>query len=571
MANFTLQTTIEVDGRPLDAALEPLIEQIIVDDFLHQPDMFVLTFRDVERTVVADARLKIGSKVTVKATDVGGNAQESLIVGEVTALEAEYTEGGSRAIVRGYDPSHRLHRGRHTRTFAGMTDSDIASEIAGAINVQIGTIDASGPVHDHVSQANLTDWEFLQGRAREIGFELAVSEGKFHFRKPAASESAPPDGDYDDDDPRKLVMGKNLLEFHPRLSSSEQVTEVVVRGWDYKKKESLVGRAPASASSATLKSKPIDLARTFGEPTHVVVDRTLSTQGAVDAAARSMSDRIGSGFAEAQGLAKGSPKLKAGVAVSVGVVADQFTGKYVITSTRHVFDQDGYRTRFVVSGRQDRSLLQLAGGGASSSGSPATRIDGVVVALVTNNDDPDALARVKLKFPWLGDDYESDWARHVSLGAGPKSGAVWLPEVGDEVLVAFEFGDIRRPFVVGGLWNGVDKPSLGDSLFDNGKVKRRGFVSRKGHRFAFLDAEGDAGIALLTSDDKLKIALKESDVEIHVKSDGTILIESTGDLTIKGSANVNVEATGKLTLKGASVTISASGPVDIDGTPIQLN
>lgn len=571
MATFTLQTTIEVDGQPLDAALEPLIEQIIVDDFLHQPDMFVLTFRDVERTVVADARLKIGSKVTVKATDVGGNAQESLIVGEVTALEAEYTEGGSRAIVRGYDPSHRLHRGRHTRTFAGMTDSDIASEIAGAIKVQIGTIDASGPVHDHVSQANLTDWEFLQGRAREIGFELAVSEGKFHFRKPVASESAPPDGDYGDDDPRKLVMGKNLLEFHPRLSSSEQVTEVVVRGWDYKKKEALVGRAPASASSATLKTKPIDLARTFGEPTHVVVDRTLSTQGAVDAAARSMSDRIGSGFAEAQGLAKGSPKLKAGVAVSVGVVADQFTGKYVITSTRHVFDQDGYRTRFTVSGRQDRSLLQLAGGGASSSGSPATRIDGVVVAVVTGNDDPDALGRVKLKFPWLGDDYESDWARHVSLGAGPKSGAVWLPEVHDEVLVAFEFGDIRRPFVVGGLWNGVDKPSLGASLFDNGKVKRRGFVSRKGHRFAFLDADGDAGIALLTSDDKLKIALKESDVEIHVKSDGTILIESTGDLTIKGAANVNVEATGKLTLKGASVTISASGPVDIDGTPIQLN
>ena len=184
MASFTLQTTIEVDGQPLDSALEPLVEQIIVDDCLHQPDMFVLTFRDVERTVVADARLKIGSKVTVKATDVGGNAQESLIVGEVTALEAEYTEGGSRAIVRGYDPSHRLHRGRHTRTFAGMTDSDIASEIAGAINVQIGTIDASGPVHDHVSQANLTDWEFLQGRAREIGFELAVSEGKFHFRKP---------------------------------------------------------------------------------------------------------------------------------------------------------------------------------------------------------------------------------------------------------------------------------------------------------------------------------------------------------------------------------------------------
>jgi uncharacterized protein involved in type VI secretion and phage assembly len=452
-----------------------------------------------------------------------------------------------------------------------MKDSDIAKKIADAIGISLGTIDDSGPVLPHVSQANLTDWEFLQGRAREIGFELAVGEGKFHFRRPAASASAPANGDYDSADPTTLVFGQDLLEFHPRLSSSEQVSEVVVRGWDYTKKEKVVGRAPAGASSATLKAKPIDLAKAFGEPKFVAVDRALSTQAAVDATARSLSDRIGSGFAEAQGLARGNPKLKAGAAISVGVVADDFAGKYVITSSRHVFDQDGYRTRFTVSGRQDRSLLNVAGGSTNGTTASASRIDGVVVALVTGNDDPDKLGRVKLKFPWLADDYESDWARLVSLGAGPKSGAVWLPEVNDEVLVAFEHGHIGRPYVVGGLWNGVDKPFLGDGLFDNGKVKRRGFVSRKGHRLVFLDGPGDAGIALLTSNNGLKIALKESDTEIHVKSDGTILIESTGNLKIKGSANIDVEASGKLTLKGATVAISASGPVDIDGTPIQLN
>jgi phage protein D len=570
MPEFTLQTSVEIDGVALDAAIEPLLEQVIVDDFLHQPDMFVLTFRDVERTVISDARLKIGSRVAIKATGIGGNAPESLIAGEVTAMEAEYTEGGSRAIVRGYDPSHRLHRGRRTRSFAGMKDSDIARQISQSLGVAVGMIDDSGPVLEHVSQANATDWEFLQGRAREIGFELAVNEGKFHFCKPAASARAPADGDYESADPLTLVFGQELIEFHPRLTSAEQVKEVVVRGWDPKSKQALVGRAPAVATSATLKSTPADLANKFGNPSYVSVDRPLATQAIVDATARALSDRIGSGFAEAQGLARGNPKLKAGAAISVGVVGEEFAGKYVITSSRHVFDKDGYRTRFVVSGRQDRSLLHLAGG-SNGGGSAASGINGVVVALVTNNDDPDKGGRVKLKFPWLADDYESDWARLVSLGAGPDSGAVWLPEVNDEVLVAFEFGDIRRPYVVGGLWNGVDKPRLGGPLFDNGKVKRRGFVSRKGHRFVFLDSDGDAGIALLTSNDSLKIALKESATEIHVKSDGTILIESTGDLTIKGSANVSVEAGAQLTLKGATVTVSASGPVDIDGTPIQLN
>jgi phage protein D len=570
MATFTLQTTLEIDGTPLDAALESLVEQVVVEDYLHQPDMVTVTFRDIERKVVTDARIRIGSKLRVSASSVGGQAPEVLALAEVTAIEAEYTAAGSRAIVRAYDPSHRFHRGRQTQTYVGMKDSDIARRIAERIGVEVGTVEDSGPVLPHVSQANETDWAFLERRAREIGFEIAVNEGKFSFRKPTEATAAPGDGDYDSTDPLKLVFGQELLEFHPRISSAEQVGEVIVRGWDMKGKQAVIGRSPASATSATLSTGPVELAQTFGGPTFTCVDRPLATQAGVDATARALSERIGSAFAEATGVARGNPKLKAGTAVNVSVVADAFAGKYVITTSRHVFDQDGYRTRFIVSGRLDRSMLGLAtaGGGGRSQES---RIYGVVVALVTNNVDPDDLGRVKLKFPWLGDDYESDWARLVQLGAGPDSGAVWLPEVNDEVLVAFELGDVSRPYVVGGLWNGRDKPRLGDGLTDNGKVKRRGFVSRKGHRVVLLDGDDKSGVALLTADSKLRISLNETKTEIHVKSDGTIVIESTGDLSVKSSANVNVEASGNLTLKGGGMVKIEGASVDIDGTPITLN
>ena len=93
----------------------------------------------------------------------------------------------------------------------------------------------------------------------------------------------------------------------------------------------------------------------------------------------------------------------------------------------------------------------------------------MVVALVTNNDDPDRMGRVKLKFPWLSDSYESDWATHDAGGAGPDSGACFLPEVNDEVLVAFEFGDVGKPVVVGGLHNGKDKPRLGTGCSTTGR------------------------------------------------------------------------------------------------------
>ena len=131
---------------------------------------------------------------------------------------------------------------------------------------------------------------------------------------------------------------------------------------------------------------------------------------------------------------------------------------------------------------------------------------------------------------------------------------------------------MRRPYVIGSLWNGQDKPPLGNGLFDNGSVKRRGFVSRKGHKIVLFDDDGDSGIALISAGGGYKLALNESDTKIHLKSDGTIEIESTQDVTIKSSAGISIEADGQLKLKGSGgVKIDGSSGVDIDGATITLN
>ncbi len=191
-------------------------------------------------------------------------------------------------------------------------------------------------------------------------------------------------------------------------------------------------------------------------------------------------------------------------------------------------------------------------------------IYGVVVGIVTQNDDKDKLGRVKVKFPWLSGNDESDWARVTMLGAGPNAGAVFIPEVSDEVLVAFEHGDISRPFVIGGLYNGKDKPNLGDGLFNQGKVKRNGFVSRKGHKFVFFEDSGKSGIALITSDAKIKVSLNESNSEVHIECQGKVLIKSQGDM--------NLESGGSLTLKGdGGVKLNSSGTVEVKGSQVKLN
>jgi phage protein D len=568
-----IRPRVEVNG-PLKPDLESLLEQVVVDDHLHLPDMFLLSFRDPNRDVVDRLHAKIGSKVKVSCAEPGKDSPNLLIDGEVTALEAEYGATGSRTVLRGYDQSHRLHVGRVTETYQNVKDSDLARTVAQRAKLPAGQIDDSQTTHDHVSQVNLSDWDFLKARSVEIGFELAVSEGKLHFRKPQPSKDGPKEGNFRSRNPLQLVFGQDLLQFHPRVSSAEQVSQVKVRGWSPKDKKEVIGSASAGTTSAKLRETPAQLAGKFAPRTFTLVDRPLATQREVDAAAKAVAEQIGSAHAEAEGVARGNPVLKAGVPVSVGLVSADFEGQYTITHSRHVFDHNGYRTLFEVSGRQDRSLLGLVNsgsvnGGGSAGGPP---IYGVVVAIVTDNNDPEKLGRVKLKFPWLSDNYQSDWARMTQVGAGPDSGLCFIPEVNDEVLVAFEFGDVRRPIVLSALHNGKDKPRLGDGLLDNGKVKRRGVVSRKGHRVVLLDDPGKSGIALITSNGQIKISLNETKNEIHIACQGKIRIEASQDLTLKSDQGVSIQAGTQLQLKGGTGAKLEGGPqVEISGTLVKLN
>jgi len=564
--NFAAVPRLEIDGRPLPAELERLLEEVVVDDHLQLPDMFVCSFRDPNRTVFAQAGVQIGSTITISAAWMRTGTETLLMRGEITGLEAIYDVAGAHAVVRGYDPSHRLHRGRRTETYHNVKDSDVAQTVARRAGLSIGTIDDSANVLDHVPQANVSDWDFLQARAEGIGFELSVRDGRFNFGRQNGSPAQP----------RELVFGQTLLEFRPRITSAEQVAQVQVRVWDPSEKRVLLGSAQAAASSASLSANPAVLAAKFGAPTYVVADRPLSRQPELESAAGAVAEQIGSAFAEAEGVARGDPNLKAGAAALVSGVASAFVGRYTLTHSRHVFNDDGYRTHFEVSGSQDRTLLGLTAIGRNErQTSGSTPIPGVVIAQVTNNDDPDELGRLKVKLPWLSDSYESDWVRLLQPGAGPNSGIYWVPEVNDEVLVAFEFGDIRRPFVIGGLWNGKDRAPFGHDVFDSGKVKERGFRSRRGHVISFTDDEGSAAVTLVTSDGSIRVSLDEAskDLKLDCTSQATIHITTQGgDLTIESGGNVTISAAGQLELKGqAGVSVECSGAVEVKGAVIKLN
>ncbi len=197
------------------------------------------------------------------------------------------------------------------------------------------------------------------------------------------------------------------------------------------------------------------------------------------------------------------------------------------------------------------------------------RLFGVVVGTVTNNQDPDGLGRVKVKFPWLSDQDESTWARLAVPMAGNGRGTYFLPEVDDEVLVAFEQGDPRFPYVLGALWNGKDKPPADNA---DGKNNLRVLRSRSGHTIRLNDEAGKETIEIIdkSGENKLVIDTASNAITLTSKQDitltapqGTITLEAQ-KLALKSSADTKIEASAGMDLK-------ANGTMNCKGATINLN
>jgi len=165
---------------------------------------------------------------------------------------------------------------------------------------------------------------------------------------------------------------------------------------------------------------------------------------------------------------------------------------------------------------------------------PSLRFYGVTIAVVTNIKDPDGVGRIKVKFPWLSADDESAWARVVTPMAGKDRGFYFLPEVDDEVLVAFEHGDIAFPYIIGSLWNGKDKPPLKN---DDGKNDKRMIKSRSGHKIVLDDTKDKEQIIIEDKSGKNKITIdcEKNSMSIQVEKD--LNIEAKGKIIIKSTDN----------------------------------
>jgi len=198
-----------------------------------------------------------------------------------------------------------------------------------------------------------------------------------------------------------------------------------------------------------------------------------------------------------------------------------------------------------------------------------SNFNGVVVALVVDNKDSEERGRIKIKFPWMGDEAGTAWARLATLMSGNDRGIVFYPEVNDEVLVAFEQGDVNYPYIIGALWNGKDKPPEKNS---DGENNIKMIKTRSGHTIKINDKSGEEKIEIIDKTKGNKITIDSANNKISLESGGDIeLSASKGkiainakEIEIKSSTSAKIEASSEMDLK-------ASATMKIKGSMVNIN
>ena len=428
---------------------------------------------------------------------------------------------------------------------------------------------------DWLQQDNETDWDFIWRLARGIGYWLLIDGKKARFV---------PAEDVVKEETIELAWPETIASFHPRVTGAQQVKTVSASAWDPKAKRAF--SSTARDVEGALQDRPGSASKVsndLGGGAIHISNSSAVDQGEVKDLAEATLDRIATAYVEAEAHIPGNPKVKAGVTLKITGVGTQFSGEYLVGTVRHSLSGGGSFDTHVSTGTSTPSSLAAMTGGGNGNGKFGDRL---AVGIVSNNNDDQKLGRVKVKFPALDEQLESDWLRIATLNAGPSRGVLMMPQVDDEVIVGFENGDTRRGYVLGSVWNGKDKP---DANHIKGAADNDGSFAVLSDKQIIATSKDEMK---LTSTKKMTVDVQDEQLvkvakdrteqikgnrktevsgNLEQKAQGNVKSESTGSTTIKATGTVTLESSASLTIKAPSVTVEGQASLTLKAPQVTIN
>ncbi len=534
-------------------------------------------------------KFSVGAELKVETID-SDNTVSEVFLGEVLSIGIDVAAGRSELNVEAFDMGHRLGHQTAHESFMNTSPKDVITKMAKTAGLTAKVDPVLGIAHDHIQQA-ATPQVFLSQLAHAYGCEWFV-EGSTLVVAPRTKRGTV-----------KLSGQDELRRFSARFSSAEATDKVTVRGWDPASMKT-VESAQQSKGTSTLTVNDANTNgwkyKGGGKRNAVVGASGTSDAKKADLLAKGLQANMEAATLTGRGECDVNPKIKPGELLEVEDVLPDWNGTYYVSEVEHLFgDRQPFITRFRLGGITPTTLVDLFG---PAPGASVERLaSGVAVATVTSVSDPDKQHRIKVSLPHLSDDNESDWIRVVQFGAGDQRGMLMMPEVGDEVLVAFEQGHLQNPVMIGGLWNGTMTSPL--AAYADGKLEKRGIVNSSEDAIVLSEGSdaatkfieiklGSKKATVFLGTEKIEVIGDKIPIELKTGG-GSVLITDQGDVTIKGKnitldaqtaikingatveanskGKADIKAGGPLSMEGATADVKASGPTSIKGAMVKIN
>jgi phage protein D len=565
---LVLSPDVSINGTPLPLAELAMLLELRVSRSIGVPAELTMRLIDETFELIDGPRYAVGAAVEVKFPDPAGTPA-AVFKGEIVSVgvDQRLAMRGCELTVTALDRGHRLGHGTRVRTFQKQKYSDVVTTIAGEHGLRAQVADTT-IVFDYLIQTT-TNYAFLQELAFRTGYEWRVDEDQLIFRpRPKSSPTV------------TLTYGENLRRLRARYTGTNEVSEVAVRAWDPATKRVVtnVQRVQAirgdgmTGSTSDLVDGGRSKARAFS---NAASSSSLVANSSDEATqlSKALAGRIATADASLRCECTGDPRINDGATVKIEGAGTKLSGEYYVTSVEHTFGRDGdLTTTFSTAPADSSSIVELLG--AAERVNPFGQL-GLTIGIVTNNKDPDGVGRVRVKFPALSDSEESWWARVVAPGAGASAGLMFMPQIDDEVLVGFEHGDMRRPFVLGGLWGAKAKPPTAhDTFLAQNKVIEWGVKTQNGSTFVIRGGNQPAdkhykfalpdGTTHYMGSDKTEIIAQNKSIELK-SGQASIKITDKGDIEIKGN-NIKIEATQNLTIDGLQIAAKAKTALKAEGS-----
>jgi uncharacterized protein involved in type VI secretion and phage assembly len=454
-------------------------------------------------------------------------------IGVVTEVSHENTiDQINSVVITAHSPTIAMDRVLRNKLFHDQSAKDIISATLSSHPITLGSVDATEGNLPYCVQYRETDFQFVMRLAGLSGLFAYYDGSKFTVGKAKTSN-----------DDVELVFGQMLYEFKMGLGTGTE--KFAAQAFDQLKKEVYDGETSGSlkTSLSGLPKLSHDASKDLYPNGSFVAGLKPSSQSALDKSLDKAREASVGRMVNCAGRSR-DPRVNIGRCVKIAGMPSDFHGPHWIKSVGHRYVRGEYHNTFTCTpldtAYPPKRYLQK-------------KFTDIQSAIVTNTDDPDALGRVQVKFHWNSGTTAAEpeyWLRVLAPHAGSEKGFFCLPEIDDEVLVAYEEGDPDRPIIIGSLYNGVDKaPTNHSAGFDAAENDLKLFRTKSGNEIYFHDKDGSETVCITQSSGNT-VTLSADGPKITVETDGdimlkgkTITLETTsGDVTIKSGAALKAES-----------------------------